>query len=334
MKKTLDPSNNKFLSGGEHSFFMAFKGKKPVARILAGINAPMTQKTGIVWSYFSLFEAENEESGKAVLDAAAEYCKSHGAVKLLGPFSPTNGEDSRGLLVEGFDGPPVLLSPYNPPWYKELFEKYGLQKYRDLYAFKIETVNTPLERFRKGVNYAKKRYKFDAKKADLNNFEGELKDIYRILTESTPSDWDTGVPTWEQVREEGKTLKSMADPDYVYIARTQEGRPIAFVVALPNYNEILIHMNGRLLPFGILKYLYWRKRIKGLRILMQFCVPDYQAKGAISVCYLYIMEIARQKGCMWGEASAIGEENVKSLAAVEGVGGVRYRTFRWFMKDL
>lgn len=334
MKNMLDPEKNAFLKNGEHSFFMAFRGRKAVARVLAGYNYNVSKTTGVPNGYFALLEAEDEESGLAVLEAAADYCKSLGAVKIVGPYSPTDGEEDRALLIDGFGFPPVLYTAYNPLWYKEVLEKFGMVKHaEDLLAFLIETDTMPIDRFRRVLAAAEKKGSFSAQRIDFDNLESELRDIQKILSEAAIDNWDS-IPTWEQIEQTAGTMKTLADPDFVYIVRTSEGRPIAFVVAVPNYNEALIHMKGRLLPFGFIKFLCWRKRIRGLRILMQFSVKDYEGTGAVSSAYLKIMEKAREKGYKWGEAGTIGEENIRSWHAVLGAGGKEYRRYRWYEKTL
>jgi len=125
MRHTLDVSKNVFLRDAKPVFFMAFRGKKAVARVLAGLQVPMIKKTGVIWAFFSLFEAEDMESGMAVMRAAEDYALELGAEKFEGPQSPTNGEDNRALLVEGFEIPPALYTAYNPPWYKDVFERFA-----------------------------------------------------------------------------------------------------------------------------------------------------------------------------------------------------------------
>jgi len=330
MKSMLSEKTNSFLKSGAHAYFMAFRGGVPAARILAGFNAPVSEKTGVPNGYFALFAAQDEESGLAVLKAAADYCVSLGAARFYGPYSPTNGEEERALLVDGFDAPPVLYTAYNPPWYQDVFLKFGLRKSHDLLAFMIEVDQLPIERFRRIVGYAQARYGFHAHRISFDNLENDLRDIQRILKEAAIDQWDTGIPSWELIEQTAGALKSLADPDFIYIVRTDAGRPIAFVVSIPNYNEALIHLNGRLLPLGFFKFLYWRKRIRSLRVLMQFSVRDFEGRGAVSSAYLAIMEKAIEKGYKWGEASTIGEENVRSVQAVEGAGGRAYRRYRWF----
>jgi len=333
-KNMLDAGKNVFLKKGQHAFFMAYRDGEPAARILAGHNVPESEKYGINRGYFSLFEAQDAQSGAAVLEAAQQYLKQIGMQVMKGPYSPTDGEEERLLLIEGFDAPPVLYGMYNPAWYQDVFESFGLSKSSDMLAFKIVPGDVPLARFRKIVGYAKKRYGFEAYSVDFGRLDEELRDIQSILNEADLRDWGSGVPTWENIRQAADAMKTLADPDFVYIVRRNDGRPLAFVVGIPNYNEALIHMNGRLFPFGFLKFLYWKKRIKGVRILMQFCVKDYEKKAAVSAGYLGIMEAALKKGYEWGDASTIAEDNEKSWRAVVGAGGKLYRRFRYFEKQI
>lgn len=334
MKDMLDSEKNVFLKSGEHAFFLAYRNNQPTARVLAGHNVPVSQTTGIENGYFSLFEAEDRESGLAVLTAAEEYLKRLGMARMVGPYSPTNGEEDRALLVEGFDSPPALYASYNPTWYQELFESFGLSKDADLLAFKVLMGTMPIERFRQVVGYAKKKFHFEAYPIKLIDLDTELKDIQEILQGSDIGEWDAGIPSWDFIVQSAESLKAIADPDLVYIVRRDDGRPLAFVVCVPNYNEVLIHMKGRLFPVGLFQYLYWKRRIKGLRVMMQFCVKDYERTAAVSAAYLGIMEAALKKGYQWADASTIGEENFKSWRAVVGAGGKQYRRFRWYSKDL
>jgi len=253
---------------------------------------------------------------------------------MKGPYSPTNGEEERTLLVEGFDSPPVLQAVYNPKWYMDVFEDFGLKKASDMLAFKILASDAPIKRFAKVVQFAKKRYGFEAYPFDLKRMDEELKDIQSIINESDARDWGSGLPTWDNIVQAAQALKTLADPDLVYIVRSSEGRPLAFVVSIPNFNEALIHLKGRLLPFGIFKFLYYKKRIKGVRIMMQFCVMDYEKKAAVSAAYYGIMQTAQKKGYEWGDASTIGEDNFKSWRPVEAAGGKLYKRFRYYEKQI
>lgn len=333
MKKVLTPEKNAFLQC-EHAYFMAYRDGKPVARILAGHNLLESEARGEKRGFFSLFEARDHESGQAVLEAAQKYLKQMGMQAMKGPFSPTNGEEDRALLVEGFESPPVLYASYNPEWYADLLESLGFSKAADLLGFKIEGSEMPFERFRKVVGFAKKRYGFEAYPINMKKFDDELIDIQKILNGSDKRDWGSGVPGWEVVVQAAQEMRAIADPDLIFIVRKLDGTPIAFVVSIPNYNEALIHMRGRMFPFGIFKFLYYKKQIKGVRVMMQFCVKEYELKAAVSAAYLGIMENAVKKGYEWADASTIGEDNYKSWRPVIAAGGKQYRRFRYFEKQI
>ena len=333
MKDTLSVENNSFLQC-EHAYFLAYQNGKPVARILAGHNVLESQAHGVGRGFFSLFEARDHESAASVLQAAQDYLKQMGMQFMKGPFSPTNGEEDRALLVEGFDAPPVLYATYNPEWYRNVLESFGFSKAADLLGFKIMTDEVPFERFRKIVGYAKKRYGFEAYPINMKRLDDELLDIQKIINGSDARDWGSGIPGWEVIVQAAQSMKAIADPDLVYIVRRNDGAPIAFVVSIPNYNEALIHMRGRMFPFGIFKFLYYKKRIKGVRVMMQFCIKEYEGKAAVSAAYLGIMETALQKGYEWGDASTIGESNYKSWRPVVAAGGKQYRRFRYFEKQI
>jgi len=333
-RNVLLPAKNFFLAESEYSLYIVKRKRKVVARILVGIHAPMTRKFGVRYAFFSMFEMEDIECGTLLLTTAEQWACDNKAAFLLGPWSPTNGEEQRGLLIEGFSEPPTLMNSYNPKWYQSVYEDSGFTKYEDLLALRIDVRQLPVDKFRRVVKNASERYGFYTSKLDLSHYEDELHAIHQILIEAYPPEWDENAPDWEQVVSVGESLRTMADPDFVQIARTTSGRPIAFIVGVPNYNEALIHMNGRLFPFGFLKFLWWKSKIKCIRGFMQFSIPEYRNKAAISACYLSAMDAAIEKGYEWAEASTIGEENHRSLAAVEGAGGIRYKKYRWYQKSL
>lgn len=334
--QTLRGVNNPLLANGPHTFFMAYKDGKPAARLMAGINETLNAAKEKREGYISLFECmEDYDAAKAILDAAAEWLRERGMTRMEGPISPTNGDDSRGLLIQGFDGPPVLMNVYNPAYYPEFFDRYGFQKDFDLLAYFLDASELPVERFERVVEYAMRKYHFHVDRMDLKNIEPDLKDIKRILDVAMPDSWQhLTPPSMEDIRKEFMQLKKVADPDLLYIARTDDGEPIGFVTALPDYNQVLIHLNGRLGPIGALRYLYYRRRIRGARILMQFVVPQYRNKAVNSAIFAKLMVEGRRKRYLWGEASTIAEMNTMSRRSVEGAGGKLYRLYRLYYKEI
>jgi GNAT superfamily N-acetyltransferase len=311
--RTLQGKNNPLLAAGEpHTFFLAFQGKQE--------------------GYISLFESvADQRVAFSLFDVASQWLRERGLTRMVGPVSPTNGDDYRGILIKGFDGPPVLMNSYNPSYYQQLFEGYGFEKNMDLYAFHLDVASLDDKRYGRIVAYAMKKFKFKVERFHKQKMEREIRDIKKILEVSMPATWEhLTPPSLAEIRSEVRTLAQFMDPDLVYIARSGE-EPIGFVVALPDYNQVIKKLNGRLLPFGWVKYLWYKQRISGVRVFIQFVVPKFRNKAVNSAIYHRLMLEARKKGYVYGEGSAIAEMNLESIRSVEGVGGKLYRADRDFL---
>jgi GNAT superfamily N-acetyltransferase len=334
--KTILGKDNPLFEQGEHAFFIAYLDGKPAARICVGINSALNEKKNLKEGYISLFEsANNKEVAFAIFDKAVAWLKERGINTIKGPLSPTNGDDYKGLLVQGFDGPPVLMNSYNPEYYVNFFNEYGFQKHLDLYAY-YHDINSSvsIEKNRKLVEFAMKRYNFQVDTIDLNNLAREAKDAKEIMEIAMPEDWEElAPPTLEEVKAEIARLKQLADKDIVIFARS-EGKPIGFLIALPDYNQVLKKLNGSLFPFGFLKFLWYRRKITGLRIFGMFVIPEFRKK-AVSGAMLYkCYENAIKRGYKYGEGSTIGETNHAMRNDIEKTGGLLYRTYRLFKKEI
>ncbi|HHU82487.1 MAG TPA: N-acetyltransferase [Firmicutes bacterium] len=339
LTRTLLGENNPLLANGPHTFFLAYEesgsGRKIAGRVMVGINEKLNREKKKNEGYISLFESvNNKEAAFALFQAAAGWLKKRGISVMVGPVSPTNGDDSRGVLIKGFDGPPVLMNSYNPPYYQEFFHEFGFEKQMDLFAYHLEGAEMDVERYGRVVAYAMKRYNFRIDRFDRKNLPREAEDIKKILDLAMPATWEhLTPPALEEIFKEMRALIRFMDEDLVYIARSGD-EPIGFVVALPDYNQVLQKLNGRLFPFGFAKFLWYRKKITGIRIFMQFVVPKFRNKAVNSAIYHQLMLEAARKGYTSGEGSTIAEMNKESIRNVERVGGQLYRIYRIYRKDL
>lgn len=335
MLKTLTGINNPLFMNGPHTFFMAYKDGKPAGRILTGINEKLNRNKDKKEGYISLFECVYDwETASLLLDNAASWLKARGMEIVVGPVSPTNGDDSRGLLVEGFNGTPVLMNSYNPEYYIDFFENYGFTKDIDLLAYYLDYDSAPVERFERVVEYAMKRYNFRVDKFNFNKLDREVKDIKKILDLAMPNSWGhLTPPSLEELYAEVFTLKKYADNDLLYIARCND-EPIGFVFALPDLNQVLKKLKGKLFPLGVFKYHWYKRKVDGFRAFVQFVVPKFQNKGVNGSIFYKLMVEAKRKGYTYCEGSTIGEMNIESRRSVEGAGGRHYRTYRLYKKEL
>ena len=332
---TLNPKHNALLRLGPYCYFLARKDGEVVGRIGCGIDNLLNKAKDKNLGYITLFESiQDYEVAEALFDAATGFLRRHGAEMVTGPQSPSNGDDYRGLLVKGFDGPPALLASYNPAWYQDFFEKYGFEKHFDRLGFWFDLDEIP-ERLIRGVEIAQKRYKFTVRPVDLNNLESEILAIKHITDKSTPEEWpDMISPSLEEVRAEVKKLIPIAQPELVYIAEAEDGEPIGLAVSLPDYNQVIKRMNGKLFPLGWCKFLYYKKKIKTVRLFALMVVPEYHRKGVSAALYKYGMEAAKSLGYTGGDASSIHEFNLKIFNDAIGSGGKPYRRFRIYQYKL
>lgn len=337
MKETLNRKKNPLFAQGNGEIFLAKHSNKIVGRIMAGIDTALNQKKNANMGYISLFESiDDYEVAKVLFDAAIGWLKTKGINIVRGPVSPSgaDSDDFKGLLINAFDSPPMLMNSYNPPYYEGFFEKYGFEKDNDLFAYYLDANSTFTDNPSKAIQYAMKRYKFRVDTLNLKNLDGEIKALKHVLDVAVPDEWpDLIAPSIEEVTEMARKLVTFADPDIIFIARSGD-EPIGFGIALPDYNKVLKHMNGRLTPLSALKFLIYKKKIDSVRFFVMFVVPAFRKKGVSYAIYYHTFLNGIKKGYIWGEGSTIGENNLRMRADIESFGGKKYKTYRMYKKDI
>jgi len=270
-----------------------------------------------------------------MFDYAGNWLKNRGMIRIIGPISVPDGDDNRGVLIDNFDDPPLVMNTYNPKYYKGFFEDYGFYKYWDVYAYKYDLTEELDERFFKVSEYAMKKHNFHVDRLNLKDIDKEMQDIKKILELAMPEEWEDFIPpSDEEIKILAKSLVPVADPDFIYIARSNDGEPIGFNIAMPDYNQVLKRMNGRMFPLGIFKFLYYKRKINRGRLFVLFVVPEYRKKGVAGAIYFKGIEAAKRKGYISGEGSTIWEYNTIMRRDAESVGGKIYKTYRIYKKDI
>lgn len=335
-KKYVLGENNFLNEAGPNIKVVAYKGNTPVGRILVGINDLLNKAKGLKEGYISLFESiKDEDVAYSLLEFAEDWLRDKGIELIKGPLSLPGGDDNRGFLIDNFEDPTLIMNTYNKSYYNDYFINFGFTKYFDCYAYKSYIQNDNIERYERLVPYAMEKYKFRIDKIDLKNIDGELKDIKEIIEKSMPKEWDDFMPPSDSELELiKKQLVPFADPDLIYIARSLDGKPIGFNITLPDYNQVLKKLNGKLLPFGIIKFLFYKRKINRLRFFVLFVVPEYRKKGVPSSIYLQSYIASVKKGYTFGEGSTIWEYNEDMKRDIEKFGGEIYKTYRIYKKDL
>ena len=339
LKVFLGSDISKKLDCGPHTFFMVFENGEPLARALVGINEKRNLKKNINTGYFSCFEiVHSTKVVKCLMDHAISWLKKQHINRLIGPLYPNDDVDNRGLLIEGFDSPPVLMTSYNPTYYQQLLEEYGFKKDADFFAYYCDNFDMARARVDKIASFAMQKYHFRIDKIDLKQVGREIKDLVKILEligahgqEEENGFEYSSPPSYEEFSLEVKKLLPFVDRDLIYIARSGDA-PVGFVLALPDYNQVLKKMNGKLLPFGFIKYLWYKNKIDGIRGFAQFVIPRFRNKAVNAAIFQKLLLAAEKKKYRYIEGSSISENNLKSRRVFENTGIKPYKIYRVYQK--
>lgn len=328
--------NTPLFKNNPGAFFLAQRGTETVGRIAVAEDRELVQKKNSRTAYFTFLEAiDDREVFMALMGAAQAWAKLRKLRTLQGPVSPSRGDDFRGLLIRGFEGRPVFMDAYHYPYYQTQLEALGYEKRLDLYAYRYDLLNLDFGRRLRAAQYAQRRHGFRIERFDKRHWKEEARDIKYIIDRALPDEWpDLTPPSYEEILIMARRLRRFADPDLVLIARDKNDQPIGFNVALPDYNTVLEHLKGHLGPIGLLKFLYYRRRIQGGRSFIMFVIPSYRQKGVAQSIYLTAFRNAQSKGYTYGEGSTIGEENLPMRRDAEKLGGRHYRTYRIYHKKV
>ncbi|HEK20043.1 MULTISPECIES: hypothetical protein [unclassified Mucilaginibacter] len=317
--------------------FLAYDGDKIVGRIAAIYNTNHNSFNKVNEGFFGFFDVINDqETANLLLDEATKWVKAKGATNIVGPVNPSTNEVA-GLLVKGFDSSPMVMMPYNPEYYITLLENYGFSKQTDLLAWHWDGSNyndKSLQMLDKLQERLKRNSNVTIRKIDMKNFKKEadtLRDVYN-------SAWDKNLGFFPMTNDEfdytAKDLKMILDPDFALLAE-QDGKIVGFGVAIPDINPILKTIKkGRLLPTGIFKLLFSKKKIKGIRIMLLGVIEGYRKLGIEACLYGSIIKAYKAKGLQYAEASWTLEKNDMVNRAIEAIGGDQYKTYRIYQKAI
>jgi len=333
MKDKLDRRKHPFFEHGEADYFLAYDAGEPVGRIAAIIdrnhNARHNEKT----AFFGLYESRNDiDAARALLDAAAAWGLERGMDTIRGPMN-LSMNDECAFLLEGFDQPPVVMMPYNPPYYLDLMEKCGLVKAKDLYAFRKGRARQLSAKAGDFMDRLRKAHDFTFRRVTKATLMADASNIVKIYNGGWQKNWGFVPWTDAEMRHMAKSLGQFADLDLVIFAE-HEGKTVGFAFALPDFNQIFIKMNGRLFPFGIFKFLAGRRKVTGVRALVFGVVPEYMHTGLAYLLYDEFEKSIIAKGYDWCELSWQLEDNDAINRFAASIGAVLYKKYRIFEKPI
>jgi len=336
----LDRGRNPFFEHAEAEYFLAERGGRAVGRIAAVANRLHNETHLDRVGFFGFFESEPDQGvADALFEAAAEWLRARGFDTMRGPAS-FSVNDECGLLVDGFETPPTLMMPHNPPYYVKLVEEAGFTVAKDLLAYqggdrtftRYEPVPPRLER---AVEIMRERMGITLRPLDMKDFANEVERIKVIYNAAWEKNWGFVPMTDREIEHLAEQFRQVAVPDIIPFAE-KDGKVVGFGLALPDLNVVLrTNRNGRLLP--VLPRLIWalkREKIRRARIPLLGVIPEYRGRGLDAVLYHWIWTKAAEHGMYWGEAGWILEDNPAMKAGLEKMNFTVYKTYRLYDRAL
>lgn len=332
----LTPGKHPYHEHSSMQLFLAMENGNIKGRIAAILNNNHNAFNNSNDGFFGFFEVYNEpETAKLLLNAAAAWLKEKGTATMIGPVNPSTN-DPVGLLVDGFDSPPVAMMTYNRPYYLDLLVQNGFEKKVDLLAYMLPTnvVDKRSLKLKDALAERLKTRNIIVRPINMKKFDEEVKSIMQVYN----SAWDKNlgfVPMTEnEFKYLAKDLKMVLDKDFALVAE-HEGRMIGFALAIPDINQVLIKIKrGRLLPTGIFKLLFGLKKINFVRVLTLGVIEAYRKAGIEAYFYADIIQQAMNKNIKGGEASWILENNEMMNKGLLKMNAQVYKRYRIVEKKI
>lgn len=335
--KLLDPRRGPFFQNGEAELFMAWKEGRPVGTICCAEDRENTAYKKRPECMIGFFECDEDyATAEALFLRAEEWARSRGMSSLYGTYD-LDREDGRGVLVEGYDRPAPILCGHNPPHYASFFERFGFDLDFDdglAYSVPLDLDSPQLQRVGRLAATVRKRKSFTVRSADMKDIDGEIGRIWKLQNKALEHLRGYIPYSRENIEAMVLPLRDLADPELILFGEV-EGEAVGWFPAVPNFNEILIHLNGLRYPWDYLRALRFRKtRPTGIAIKSVVLLPEYWDSGLI---ILLVDEMARRaaaRGFTWADLSLTGAENADTRNFALNIGATVYKRYRFYRKPV
>ena len=335
----INPRKNPWFEHGEAALFLARRDGRTVGRISAQVDQLVLQHMGAGIGQWGMFEAEDAGIATKLLSAAEAWLKSRGMTRSMGPFSLSIW-DEVGLLVNGFDHPPTVMMSHNRADYAGMIENAGYAGVKDLMTYDLQiNVSFPplIERI---VSSGERNARIRIRKVDKRRFDEEASLILGILNDAWSENWGYTPLTPAEIAYAGKKLKPIVFEDLIRVAEV-DGEPVAFMMTLPDMNEALKGLNGRLFPFGWAKLLWWLRapKVRTMRVPLMGVLRKLQATRMASQLAFMMIEYIRRDamtryGASRGEIGWILDDNGPMRAIAEAIESRVNRVYRIYEKAI
>jgi GNAT superfamily N-acetyltransferase len=323
-----DPVRNPLLEHCEWQLFLLEDRGRFVGRIAAFIDVLAIDFWKERVGLFGYYECiPDPQAGRLLLEAARDWLKTKNCTCMRGPWSFVSQE--WGAVVEGFSPSPVVMAPYNPPYYNDDFAAFGLEKIKDLLCWYIsaaEGYKIP-ERILKLTEAVQKRYAIRIRELDMKHYDEEVKVIIELANSTIIDNWGYSPVTEAEVRAMARDMKPVLQPKAVLFAEDAQGKPIGFAITLPDVNTLLKGLNGHMFPFGFIKILWGIPRLRRYRMFALGVIPEYQGKAVDSLLYR-VMNEKLYTPDIWMEINYVLEDNWPMVNAIKKLEAVPLRRYR------
>jgi GNAT superfamily N-acetyltransferase len=332
-KRFFDPRKNPYFKYADVQCFLATRDGEALGTIAATVDHQY-QEHDPGAAFFGFFEfVDDLEVARALLDAACDWLRGRGMTKVIGPFN-LNSNHEFALLVDGFETDPFIANPHNSAYFAPIYEKLGLRKVMDWYAYEIDLKSDKVSRMRKVASRLLSRNpEIKLRNLDMKNFERDILLLHQIYDDAWEHNWGHVRVSREEFLYLANGFKMAIDPSLCFVAEVA-GEVAGISVSFPNLNPVVKSLNGRILPFGWLKLLRGGRGLKNFRVFMLGIAQKHQNLPLGAPLYAATWDRALKLGMDVAEASLILEDNFRMRQALEKMGGVIHKTYRHYELDL
>ncbi len=322
---------NPFLREAEVRFFLAYHKGRIAGRIASIISHEHIALHGEKAGFFGFYECIDDRAvSSALLGAVGDTLKAQGLEIMRGPMNFSTNEEC-GFLIEGYEDPPMLMTPHNPPYYRDLMEEAGFEKAKDLYAY-LHTVAPQLPEKVVRVAALAERKGIRARTIDMKNFGSEMLAFREVYNSAWQKNWGFLPMTVDELGYTAKRLKPLVNPRLCIIAE-YKGEPVGFLGMVPDFNEVLRLMHGRITPVTLLKALWHSRKIRNLRLLLYGIKEPFRNRGVDALMFSEGFKTVKE-GYRHVEFSWILEDNEPVKRIAEMFSARLYKKYRIFEKKL
>jgi len=321
-------SKNPFWEHAEKEMFLAYRNKRVAGRICAIVDYNFIEFWNEKTGYFGFFECDDDlDAVQSLFNHVRIFHREKGLHKFIGPLNPSTN-DACGILVEGFYTPPFIMMPHNFEYYQTLLEQSGLHKAKDLYAYYIDTKNAPFEYLERICSVVRRKIQdLKVRPINLEDFKNEVKRVKEIYNDAWSRNWGFVPMTDAEIDALADTIRPLVRPELVIMIEV-DNIPAAVSLTIPNYNRVLKMMNGRLGPIEMLKFLYYKNRIREGRLMIMGVRRQFRKMGLESLLFLESFRAGEKLGYTGGELSWVLEDNYSTNNEIIKMGGELYKKYR------